>query len=101
MAKTGHVSGAWAGGSLSGRLDGGSRHLRDGLVESVDVAHDGQARELRERGAHVAKEDVRRGSRRSRRGVGSGELRELGDGVKKQDEVLKRLPAEGRCKRRR
>src|ERR1019366_3820047 len=41
-----------------------------------------------------------RGSRRSRRGVGSGELRELGDGVKKQDEVLKRLPPEGRCQRR-
>src|ERR1019366_6785332 len=77
--------------SLSGRLDGGPRHLRDGLVESVDVAHNGQARELRERGAYVPKEDVRRGSGRSRRGVGSDELRELGDGVKKQDEVLKRL----------
>ena len=83
-----------------GRGGWARRHLREGLLEATDVTHDGQARERRERAAHVAKEDVRRGFGRCGRGVGSGELRELVDGVKKQDEVFERLPVQRRRQRR-
>jgi hypothetical protein len=37
-----------------------ARHPVDGVLKPVDIPDQGQARELRERRAHIAKEDVRR-----------------------------------------
>ena len=98
MENKGLRSGALAG-SLSGYRDRGFRYRQDGFLEPIDVAHDGQAREFGERGAHAAKEGLRRRARCSRRSLGAGELRELDDRVKEEDEVLEGLAGEGRCQR--
>ena len=99
--RQGQVSGAWAAQLLIGTVGRGTSGICARAFSSRSTSRTTGKRESAESERLTLRRKMCAGDPADPAGAcGSGELRELVDGVKKQDEVLERLAAESRRQRR-